>query len=200
MDGQLTAPPAGLVRPISPGSAAIIMTRMSLPLALLAAFALPLPTVAQTAPKAEFESVDAIVKALYGVISGPAGQKRDWDRMRSLFQPEARMISVGKTPAGAVRKRAITVEEYIKLNAPFLEERGFFEREVARRVEQYGNIAHVFSMYESRFKAEDPKPFACGINSFQLWNDGTRWWVMTILWQVEDPTTPIPEKYLKNGG
>ncbi|RYG24509.1 hypothetical protein EON82_10545 [bacterium] len=140
------------------------------------------------------------MKAVYGVISGPAGQKRDWDRMRTLFQPEARMIAVGKTPAGEVRKRVLTVDDYIRLSGPMLEERGFFEKEVARRVEQYGNIAHVFSTYESRQKADDAKPFMRGINSFQLWNDGKRWWVVTIYWQSEDGTTPIPEKYLKNGG
>ena len=175
-----------------------ILARMSLSLTFLAALALQTSATPGVA-KEEFESLDSIVKAVYGVISGPAGQKRDWERMRSLFQPEARMISVGKTPAGVVRKRVSTVDEYIKLNAPFLEERGFFEKEIARRAEQYGNIAHVFSTYEARGKAEDEKPFMRGINSFQLWNDGKRWWVTTIYWQSEDPTTPLPEKYLKDG-
>jgi hypothetical protein len=166
--------------------------------AFLAQLALVLTSAQQTPPKEEFDSVDSIIKAVYGVISGPAGQKRDWERMRSLFQPEARMIAVGKTPAGEVRKRVLTIEEYIKQSGPFLEERGFFEKEVARRVEQYGNIAHVFSTYESRQKADDAKPFMRGINSFQLWNDGKRWWVITILWHTEDPSTPIPAKYLKD--
>ncbi|MEZ0326803.1 MAG: hypothetical protein ACAH95_12950 [Fimbriimonas sp.] len=167
---------------------------------MLALFSLVAAGVCQATapPKEEFDSVDSIVKALYGVISGPAGQKRDWDRMRSLFQPEARMIAVGKNREGVVRKQVLTVEDYIKGSGPFLEERGFFEKEVARRVEQYGNIAHVFSTYESRMKAEDPKPFMRGINSFQLWNDGKRWWVVTVFWQQEDPTTPLPDKYLKD--
>ena len=108
------------------------------------------------------------------------------------------MIAVGKNREGVVRKQVLTVEDYIKGSGPFLEERGFFEKEVARRVEQYGNIAHVFSTYESRMKAEDPKPFMRGINSFQLWNDGKRWWVVTVFWQQEDPTTPLPDKYLKD--
>lgn len=169
-------------------------------LTLLGALSLALPAFSQSAPKEEFDSVDSILKAVYGVISGPAGQKRDWDRMKSLFQPEARMIAVGKTPAGEVRKRVYSVDDYIRLSGPILEERGFFEKEVSRRVEQYGNIAHVFSTYESRQKADDAKPFMRGINSFQLWNDGKRWWVISIYWQSEDPTTPVPDKYLKNGG
>jgi len=166
---------------------------------LLLTLGLASVAVAQATPKEEFDTVDSIVKAVYDVISGPAGQKRDWDRMRSLFQPEARMIAVGKTRTGELRKRPMTVEEYIKQNGSFLEERGFFEREVSRKVEQYGSIAHVFSTYETRQKVEDPKPFMRGINSFQLWNDGKRWWVMNIFWQSEDPTTPIPEQYLKPG-
>ena len=83
-------------------------------------------------------------------------------------------------------------------SAPYLEEHGFFERESARRVETYGHIAHVWSTYESRHKAEDPKPFARGINSIQLMNDGTRWWVVSIFWEQETPQTQIPSKYLKS--
>ena len=160
-------------------------------LALLFTFTL---SFAQTPAKEEFATVDSIIKAVYDVISGPAGQKRDWDRMRSLFQPEARMIAVGKTRTGEIRKRSMTVEEYIKANAEFLEKEGFFEREASRKTEQFGNIAHAFSTYETRHKAEDEKPFMRGINSFQLWNDGKRWWVITILWQAEDPTNPLPAK------
>ena len=148
---------------------------------------------------AELAELDSTVKAVYDVISGPAGQKRDWDRMRSLFQPEARMIAVGKNAKGEVRKSVLTVEDYIKQSGPILEERGFFEKEVHRKLERYGNIAHVFSTYEARTKADDPAPFMRGINSFQLWNDGKRWWVVTIYWQSEDPSTPIPPGYLPGG-
>ena len=74
---------------------------------------------------------------------------------------------------------------------------GFFESELARRVEMYGSIAHVFSTYESRHAAGD-KPFARGINSFQLLNDGKRWWVVTIYWQAETPENPLPKEYLKS--
>ncbi len=173
---------------------------MKLAFPFLALFALIASSLAQAVKKEEFESIDSMIASVYGVISGPAGQKRDWERMRSLFQPEARMISVAKGRDGAVRKQVLTVEDYIKGSGPFLEERGFFEKEVARKVEQYGNIAHVFSTYEARQKADDAKPFMRGINSFQLWNDGKRWWVVTIFWQQEDPTTPLPEKYLSGKG
>ena len=68
--------------------------------------------------------------------------------------------------------------------------------ETARRVETYGHIAHAWSTYESRHKAEDPEPFARGINSIQLMHDGARWWIVTIFWEAETPENPIPEKYL----
>jgi hypothetical protein len=153
------------------------------------------PTVAH----ADVATVDSIIKSVYDVISGPAGQKRNWDRMRSLFTEDARMVAIGRTQAGEVRRRHMTVEDYIKLNGPALEERGFFEKEVARRTEQFGNLVHIWSTYEARVKADDPKPFMRGINSYQLWNDGKRWWVLSIVWQAEDPSNPLPEKYLKGG-
>lgn len=79
---------------------------------------------------------------------------------------------------------------------PNLEKDGFFEKEIGRKIEQFGNIMHVFSTYESRRKAEEAKPFMRGINSIQLWNDGKRWWIVNVLWQSESPQSPIPEKYI----
>jgi len=141
-------------------------------------------------------SMDSIVAALYDVISGPAGKKRDWDRFQSLFIPGARLIPTGKRQSGEIGSRVSTAEGYAAANSKFLEENGFFEKEIARRTESFGNIAHVFSTYESRHKAEDAKPFARGINSIQLMNDGKRWWIVTVFWQGEGPDNPLPEKYL----
>ncbi len=145
---------------------------------------------------ADVASIDAIVAAVYDVISGPAGQKRDWDRMKSLFVPGARLIPV--TQAGASRTaRVLSVEDYITRSSAILEKDGFFEREIARRLERFGDIAQLFSTYESRRKPDDPVPFIRGINSFQLMNDGKRWWIVTIFWQAEAPDRPIPADYLK---
>ncbi len=147
----------------------------------------------------DVKSIDSIIAALYDVISGPAGQKRDWDRMRSLFAPGASMAAVGKRQNGEVVRRVMTVEDYITASGPVLEQRGFFEKEISRRTEEFGQIAHVWSTYESRSKKEDEKPFARGINSIQLYNDGKRWWILTVYWQGEEPNTPLPEKYVKGG-
>jgi hypothetical protein len=140
--------------------------------------------------------VDAIIGALYDVISGPAGQKRDWDRFRSLFAPGARLIPTGKRPDGSHVMRVVTPDEYATNAAPMLEKNGFFEREIARRTEQFGGVLHAFSTYESRHAAADSVPFSRGINSIQLVNDGRRWWVMTILWEAERADNKIPERYL----
>ena len=144
----------------------------------------------------DVSSPEAIVAAVYDVISGPAGQKRNWDRMRTLFVPDARMIPTGKRPTGEITRRVLAVEDYITNSGPFLEKDGFFETEIGKKTERFGNIVHVFSTYESKRTLKDERPFMRGINSFQLWYDGKRWWVITILWQSESPDTPIPEKYI----
>lgn len=156
-------------------------------------------TETKAANAADVSSVDAIMKAVYEVISGDAGQKRDWDRFRTLFHKDARLIPSGKNAqTGIVGARVFTPEEYIQRSSPFMEKEGFFEKEIARRIDAYGNLAQVFSTYQSFHKTDDKKPFARGINSFQLLNDGTRWWIVTIYWQGETPETPIPKKYLKS--
>ena len=139
---------------------------------------------------ADVASVDAIMAAVYDVISGPAGERRDWNRMRSLFTANGRLM-----PKGGSGLRSGSVEDYISSNGPILEERGFFETEIARRVEQYGDIAHVFSTYEAR-QSENGPVFMRGINSFQLVRHDGRWWVVSIMWQAETPQNPIPAGYL----
>jgi hypothetical protein len=145
---------------------------------------------------ADVESIDAIMRAVYGVISGPAGQPRDWNRFRSLMAPGARLIPTGKRPDGTGVLRVWTAEEYISNAGAQLERTGFFEREIGRKMERYGNVVHLMSAYDSKRALTDPAPFARGVNSFQLFFDGTRWWVVTIYWEAETPGNPIPPALL----
>ena len=150
----------------------------------------------------DVKSIDAIVAAAYDGISGPAGKKRDWDRERSLYMPGARLIPLAMEAGVAggedvdVAPQILDVEGFIARVEPFFQENGFYEKEIARRTEQFGKIAHVWSTYESRHNEDDPEPFMRGINSFQLFHDGSRWWIVNIYWQHESAIHSIPKKYL----
>jgi hypothetical protein len=144
---------------------------------------------------ADVQSVDAILAALYDVISGPASQPRNWDRFRSLFIPDARLIPVRRSKTGpGADVLPLTPAQYQQLAGPHLLE-GFFEHGVHNATESFGDIVEVFSTYESRH-TKDGQPFQRGINSIQLLKDGNRYWIVTILWDGESPTNPIPAKYL----
>ena len=146
---------------------------------------------------ADVASIDAIITALYDVISGPAGEKRDWERFYSLFSPSARLIPTGRTAQGEARFRVWTPEEFAINSGASLERDGFFEREIGYTQQRFGNVVHRMSAYDSKRTEADPAPFARGINSIQLWNDGTRWYVVTVYWEAESPGNPIPEEYLR---
>lgn len=155
----------------------------------------PAPTTAIAANPADVSSPDAIIAATYDVISGPAGD-RNWNRMRSLFHPSARLIRTGPQEGGELAAKSYTLEEYITRAGAYFAKNGFWEKEAARHTDQWGNIFQAFSTYESRHDAKDATPFARGINSFQLFFDGKRWWVLTIYWQEESPNTPLPPEFL----
>jgi hypothetical protein len=154
------------------------------------------PASAPVASPKDVATEDAILGALYDVISGPAGQDRDWNRFRSLFMPKAQLIAVAPLPGGGVRPIVMTPDDYAQRAGPKLRESGFFEREIARQTHAYADIAQVFSTYESRHAAADEKPFARGINSIQLMKDKTRWWVVSVYWEQETDANPIPEAFL----
>src|SRR5207237_7617018 len=129
--------------------------------------------MSNSADPADVELIDAIIAATYDVISGPAGQKRDWERERSLFIPGARLIPTATMPGKTdvdLAPLVLDIEGYIARVEPLFEKEGFYEREIARRVEQFGRIAHVWSTYESRHNPNDAEPFMRGINSIQLFN------------------------------
>lgn len=150
---------------------------------------------ALSGPRADdVQSIDAIIAALYDVISGPAGARRDWGRDRHLFMPQARLIRTGKKPDGSVRYQVMTVDEFAADADPILQ-KGFYEIEIARITEMFGNIAHAFSTYESRHRPGEA-PFSRGINSIQLLNDGQRWWVTAMVWDAERGDNAIPPRYL----
>jgi len=155
---------------------------------LLAAAALaaaPPPT------KADLAGIDAAIRGVYEVISGPPGQKRDFDRMRSLFAPGATMKAIG--PKGL---HGGSVEDYIARDKDILERDGFTERELGRRLEVWGGLATAWSSYDGR--TANGSFHERGINSFELVKIDGKWLIASILWQEETPDNPLPRDLNKD--
>jgi hypothetical protein len=136
----------------------------------------------------DLASIDGIVAAVYDIISGPAGD-RDWDQERSLFVPGARLVPSG-SPNG-MPGGVLDIEGYISSRAPYFAANDIWEAEVARQTFTFGRFAHVVSSYQARHSPDGPVAFA-GINSIQLWNDGSRWWIVSLVWDNERPGVAIP--------
>jgi hypothetical protein len=154
--------------------------------------ALLIAAAAAAAPpaKADLAGIDAAIRGVYEVISGPPGQRRDFDRMRILFAPGATMKAIG--PKGL---RGGTLEDYIGRNKEILEKEGFTERELGRRVEVWGGLATAWSAYDGR--TANGSFHERGINSFQLVKIDGKWVVASILWQEETPGNPLPAELIK---
>lgn len=144
------------------------------------------------------QTLDSTLETLYAVISGEKGAKRNWQLFKYLFKPDAKLIPSGKNSEGMHLVSYLSPNDYIKKSEKWLEEQGFFEKEVHRSINTFGNIAHVFSTYEAYNSHTDEVPFMRGINSIQLLNDEERWWIVNIYWNQETEHTPIPEVYLPN--
>ena len=173
---------------------------------LLAAFAAAaqtsVPRSAASPASGDGASVDTIVAALYESVSHPDGVEPDWARMRKIFIPVGMLIPPKKPTddiftvldvdgfRDRVREGMASLKKEGKTSA-------FFEKEVARKLDCFGNVCQVFSTYEGRRAPSDEKPFVSGINSIQLLNDGQRWWVASIVWDTERPNNPIPAEYQK---
>lgn len=183
-------------------AAAVLVAQTPAPVSTPGAAPTSVPTPQPPAP-ADAASVDAIVQALYDGVSHPPGKEADWTHLRTIFLPGAR-LTPPKRPG----------EEFTFLSAEgFIDrvskgiaarnkeagDKGFVEREIARRADCFGNVCQIFSTYEGRYAAADPKPFVRGINSIQLVKDGNRWWIANVVWDQEGAEKPIPAAYLPKG-
>ncbi|WP_111611718.1 hypothetical protein [Algoriphagus yeomjeoni] len=142
------------------------------------------------------QTLDSTIETLYGVISGKKGEERNWELFNYLFHPDAKLIPTGKNQAGVIGATFLSPQDYIDRAAKMLVDIGFFEKETHRTEDTFGNITQIFSTYDSFNHESMDKPFARGINSIQLLNDGERWWIINIYWMQESPEAPIPEIYL----
>ena len=142
------------------------------------------------------KSIDSIIQTLYSVISGDKGVERNWNLFKYLFHNDAKLIPSGTSDEGVKNARFISPDEYISGSGKWLFENGFHENEIGRITEHFGNIAHIFSSYESFRAKTDTIPFSRGINSIQLLFDGNRWWILNVYWMSESNINIIPKKYL----
>ncbi len=147
------------------------------------------------APRPEdISTIDGILKAYYEVVSGPAGQPRDWARDRGLYISGVKFVAMSVKEGRAVAE-VMTHEQYVERTNDWLVKNGFDEKEVHRVTRRFGNIAHVWSTYESRQKPGGPV-IGRGINSLELFWDGTRWWIASAVWDSERNDNPIAKEDL----
>src|SRR5262245_51599972 len=133
----------------------------------------------------EVRRIETLVPAIYACISGPARAPRDWAHFRYLQRPDARSLRTVIDAGGGVRAEEFDVEGYIANVEPFFASNDFYEIEIGNRIERFGQIAHVWSLYEARPAPNSPILLRRGANSVQLFNDGERWWVVCTIWDNE---------------
>ena len=136
-----------------------------------------------TPRQSDVATLDAIMNALYETVSGAIGQPRDWDRFRSLFLPGARLMPIVSIAGEKASVRLLSTEDFIQRVEPIFAKEDFWERETSRKTETAGHFAHVLSFYESLRDPNGP-PFEHSVNSVQLLNDGSRWWIVNLMWNT----------------
>jgi hypothetical protein len=152
--------------------------------------------VATIVPRTEdVSSLDGIMKAFYEVISGPAGEPRQWSRDRTLYIPGIRFVSMSLDAKSEPVARVMDHQQFVDLSDPDVVSKGFYEWEIHRETKRFGNIVHIFSTYESR-NTKDGPIIGRGVNSIELFWDGKRWWIASAIWDNESKNNPLPKDFL----
>jgi hypothetical protein len=157
----------------------------------------PHVNVAMAGPRPEdVSTIEGIVRASYETISGGVGVPRQWSRDRSLYDPNVRFAAVRVNPeTKAIAVQSVTHQQYVDASDGFMVKEGFEERELGQEIHRFGNVATVLSSYEGKV-ASTGKVVTRGVNIFQLYFDGQRWWILSMTWDQERADNPIPAKLL----
>ncbi len=139
-------------------------------------------------------SVDGIMKAFYEVTNVAPDAPRQWARDRTLYVPWIHFVALGSGASGRPSVTVWTHQQFVDATEPLIA-KGFVEREIFRTTRRYGNMVHVDSTYEALVGIEKPVR-SRGVNSLDLYFDGQRWWVASVVWQSEDAAHPIPPDLL----
>jgi hypothetical protein len=140
-------------------------------------------------------TIEGIVTASYETISGGVGGPRQWGRDRTLFDPNSRSVSVHvDAKTGAIKTTSMTEQDFADQSDASLVKDGFTERELKHIIKRFGNVATVLSSYEGTVASG--KVITRGVNIFQLYFDGKRWWILSMVWDEERPGNPIPKELL----
>lgn len=139
------------------------------------------PPVATPTLEEDTSSPEAIVNAIYRLISGNAGESRDWDRLKKLYAPGARLIPIEARPDGSIGPHVLSPDDWIASRSPLFIAEAFWEWETNREQRSEGSMVHVWSAYAAG-RTLHGRAIRRGVNSIQLWNDGNRWWVLSTMW------------------
>lgn len=149
--------------------------------------------VIEADPK-DVSSIDGIMKTFYETISGGKGVARQWSRDRTLYLSDVRFVAM-REDNGKISANVMNHAQYVNGSNEFLVTEGFTEREINRTVRKFGNLAHVFSVYE--YETADKKSKGRGINSVEMFFDGKRWWISAVTWDEERENNKITKEFLK---
>jgi hypothetical protein len=141
----------------------------------------------------EFATIDALMTALYASISGPPGGQ-DFELSRRLQHPDVRLVRTRLDEAGRPVALSFSADEYEANARSLLAGMHFHEVETDRRVLRFGNVAQIFSAYEARTAPEGGERIKRGLNFAHLFNDGSRWWLMHLIWDDEREGLEVPRE------
>lgn len=124
-------------------------------------------------------TLDETIAAMYASFSFEEGMRPNWALQAEIFAPGARLVRVNddgvfEFDLASFRKN---LEGMIDSGAMT----SFSEREVWHEVQEFGDVAHVLSEYET--------PLFRAVKSIQLFRRDGRWWISAMIWRRDRSVT-----------
>jgi hypothetical protein len=140
------------------------------------------------------KTINGLINASYEVVSGEKGATRQWERDNYLHHPKAVYSYFDKQKG---RQRTMTLDEFHKETDDMVFNTAFYESEVNREIRVFGNIAQVWSTYETKLEKNGPVARR-GINSIQLIYENNRWHIISWIFSGETEINRIPKTFDRN--
>jgi len=136
------------------------------------------------------KDLDSVIRAMYEVVCYEKGGHPDWKRNDELFSPGARMVRINDGGVFEFQNQQEYRADFEKMIASGTLP-SFWEGEIWRETNLYGDMAHVLSGYETR-KSRDGEFMNRGVNSIQLFRRDGHWKISAMIWRREGRDVKIP--------
>jgi len=137
------------------------------------------------------EGPEALIRALYKLVTFPGGTTPDWNAAREMFLDEAVVVLRTSRDSSTVFNVEGWIDDFVRfIDTSPAKEKGFSETIVRMHTVAMGDIANVWVLYEAKLTDRAGQQ---GVDNFSLVRRGGKWLIASVVNELPLAGFEVPD-------